>query len=340
MLSAGKPRPPTGTSTSDHTFRLLYEVAVAASGVLEPERLARLAVARACQLTGAGSGLLFWWVPERELLIPLAGEPSGSVPVVRPLASGEGAAGLSFATGRPQVVHEYARWPQAVSSAVEGGIRAVLAVPLLVGGRPEGALCVRSFERVRWEKRQLEVLSLLATLVGPALAAARGHADLEASEESFRAVFADAQDHLMALVREFSLHRADPTLGGEAVSMSEHQALMELSTGEELSQTTLAVRLRLEKSTVSRLAAQMEARGWLERNRDPTDARLVRLRLTARGRVLAGDLAAVRASKLQGMLQAVPEADRESVLQALKVVVRALNRYPERGAAAAGDDAG
>src|SRR6266700_5087622 len=112
MLSAGKPRPPTGTSTSDHTFRLLYEVAVAASGVLEPERLARLAVARACQLTGAGSGLLFWWVPERELLIPLAGEPSGSVPVVRPLASGEGAAGLSFATGRPQVVHEYARWPQ------------------------------------------------------------------------------------------------------------------------------------------------------------------------------------------------------------------------------------
>jgi DNA-binding MarR family transcriptional regulator len=162
------------------------------------------------------------------------------------------------------------------------------------------------------------------------MTAARLHADLEASEESFRAVYADAQDQLLALVREFGVHRTDQTGGGEPVSMSEHQALMELSSGEELSQTALAVRLRLEKSTISRLAVQMEGRGWLERNRDTADARLVRLRLTPRGRALARDLSAFRASKLQGVLSAIPEADRESVLQALKVVIRALNRTPVR----------
>ena len=81
----------------------------------------------------------------------------------------------------------------------------------------------------------------------------------------------------------------------------------------------------------------MEGRGWLERNRDTADGRLVRLRLTPRGAALARDLAAVRAGKLQGMLKAVPEADRESVVQALKVVIRALQRGPERGAAAATD---
>src|SRR5262245_35303264 len=307
MLSSGPPHPPSGTTMSDHTFRLLYEVAVAASGILEPERLARLVVTRASQLTGADSSLLFWWVPERELLVPLAGHPPGSAPVPGALGAGEGAAGLALETGRPQVVHDYAGWSQAIGAAVQGGVRAVLAVPLVVGGRTEGALCVRSFQRVRWRKRQVEILSLLAALVAPALAAARQHADLEASAESFRAVFADAQDYLMALVREFSLHRSSPRLGGEAVSMSEHQALMALSTGEELSQTALAVRLRLEKSTVSRLAAQMEARGWLERHRDTADARLVRLRLTSRGRALASDLAAVRASRLQRMLEAVPE---------------------------------
>jgi DNA-binding MarR family transcriptional regulator len=324
-------------TTSDDTFRLLYEVAVATSGVLEPERLSRLAVERATQLTGADSTLLFWWVPERDLLIHLASDPEGAQPHVCVRAPGQGAVGRAFESARPQVIDDYASWPYALREAAEQGVGATLSVPLFVGGRAEGVICVRSYEPVRWTDRQLETLSLLATLVAPALAAARRHADLEASEESFRAVFADAQDQLLALVREFGLHRTDPTSGSEPVSMSEHQALMELSAGEELSQTALAVRLRLEKSTVSRLAVQMVARGWLERNRDTADGRLVRLRLTPRGVALARDLAAVRAGKLRDMLETVPEADRESVVQALKVVTRALHRGPDRGASAATD---
>jgi DNA-binding MarR family transcriptional regulator len=324
-------------TTSDDTFRLLYEVAVATSGVLEPDRLAHLTVIRAQQLTGTDSSFLYWWVPEREVLILLAHDPPGSAPVGYPRARGEGAVGLAFETGSPQVVQDYANWPPALTSAVGRGVGAALAVPLVAGGRAQGVLCVRSYEPVRWEERQLEVLSLLATLVAPALAAARRHADLAASEESFRAVFADAQDQLLALVRELSLHRTDPTAGGELVSMSEHQALMELSSGGELSQTALAVRLRLEKSTISRLAGQMEARGWLERNRDTADARLVRLRLTESGQTLARDLAAIRASKFQGLLKAIPENDRDAVLQALKVVVRALHGGADQGQAAAID---
>jgi DNA-binding MarR family transcriptional regulator len=320
------------SSTSDETFRLLYEVAVATSGVLEPERLANLAVSRARQLTEADTGLLFWWVPERELLILLSTDPSDSLDPGSTRACGEGAAGLAFETGSPQVIDQYASWPSAIPSALERGIGAALAVPLFAGGRAEGVLCVNRHRSGRWAERELELLSLLATLVAPALAAARLHADLEASEEGFRAVYADAQDQLLALVREFGLHRADPAAGGEVVSMSEHLALLELSPGVELSQTALAVRLRLEKSTISRLAAQMETRGWLERNRDTADGRLMKLHLTAQGRALARDLAATRASKLQGLLMAIPEEDRESVLQSLKVVVRALQRGPQRGA--------
>src|SRR5215831_19349719 len=100
-------------TTSDDTFRLLYEVAVATSGVLEPERLGRLAVQRACELTGADSALLFWWVPERELLIFLAGHPEGARPGLRTRARGEGLVGIAFDTGSPQVVQDYPRWPAA-----------------------------------------------------------------------------------------------------------------------------------------------------------------------------------------------------------------------------------
>jgi DNA-binding MarR family transcriptional regulator len=323
-------------TTSDRSFRLLYEVAVATSGVLEPERLAGLAVGRARQLTGADSALLFWWIPERDLLVPLADDPPGSAPGPE-RASGEGAVGLAFQTNEPQMVHDYAAWERAVPAEVTKGVKSVLAVPLLVRGRAAGVLYARRFERRRWQARQLEILSLLGTLVAPALAAARRHADLEASEESLRAVFSDAQDQLLALVREFGRHRTDPTPTGEPISMSEHQALMELSAGEELSQGALATRLRLEKSTVSRLAAQMEARGWLERSRDAADGRLVRLRLNPRGTALARDLAAVRADRLQGLLQAIPETDREAVLQALRVVVTALQRGPTHQTAADGE---
>jgi DNA-binding MarR family transcriptional regulator len=323
-------------TTSEDTFRLLYEVAVATSGVLVPERLAELAVARASQLTGADSSFLFWWVPERELLILLAEHPPGTRPRMCTRSRGQGVVGTAFDTGRPQVVHDYASWPAALPAAVEGGVEAAMAVPLHAGGRPVGALCVRSYGGERWREHQVEALDLLAKLVAPALASAREHADLEAAEESFRAVFADAQEQLLALVREFSLHRTDPDVGGEPVSMSEHRALMELSTGEELSQSALAMRLRLEKSTISRLAAQMEGRGWLERNRDTADARLFRLRLTPRGQSLARDLAAYRASKVQDMLLTVPPADRDSVVQALKLVVRALNRGPQERASDAG----
>ena len=319
-------------SSSDDTFRLLYEVAVATSGVLEPERLAQLAVERARQLTGADGTLLFWWVPERDLLALMACDPPGSTPRGCTRRRGQGAVGLAFEMGSPQVIEDYGTWPQALPSTTERGVGAAMALPLFVGGRAEGVLCVRRYESTRWSERQLETLSLLASLVAPAMTAARMHADLESSQESFRAVYADAQDQLMALVREFGLHRTDATGGGEPVSMSEHQALIELSSGEELSQMALAVRLRLEKSTISRLAVQMESRGWLERNRDTADARLVRLRLTPRGRALARDLSAFRASKLQGMLRTIPESDRESVLQSLKIVIHALNRSAERDA--------
>lgn len=323
--AGGRQRSEDATA-STHTLRVLYEVAVATSGVLDPERLSSLMVGGARRLTDADSAWLFWWVPERERLILLAQEPPDAEPGARTMRRGEGAAGRAFAEGTVQSVDEYEAWPHALPSAVEMGARSVLAVPLSVGGRPAGALCVRKLDRRHWQPRQAEVLSLLAALAAPALDAARRHADLEASQESFRAVFEDAQDQLVALVRELSLHRTEPTPRGEPLSMSEAQALTELMASEEPSQTDLAARLRLEKSTVSRLVTQMEGRGWLRRQRDPADARLVRLSLTPRGRDLADGLAAKRSSRLRGLLDTIPPVDRESVVQAIKVVLAALHR--------------
>src|SRR5690242_2870729 len=91
---------------------------------------------------------------------------------------------------------------------------------------------------------------------------------------------------LMDLVRTIGLLHPDQHLPGEPVSPSQVFALHELDAGTPLSQRDLADRLRLEKSTVSRMAAEMAAKGLLVRERDPDNRRLYRLRLTADGRAL------------------------------------------------------
>jgi len=66
---------------------------------------------------------------------------------------------------------------------------------------------------------------------------------------------------------------------------------MELSRDEPLSQKELALRLRLEKSIVSRLVGLLERRGRVERSRSPQARRVMEVRRTEAGRRAATDIA-------------------------------------------------
>jgi DNA-binding MarR family transcriptional regulator len=87
---------------------------------------------------------------------------------------------------------------------------------------------------------------------------------------------------LRRLVRSGGLLEPHDHAGVHA-SLSEILALRELIEHPGIAQNELAERLGLEKSTVSRLVAGMEQRGWVSRNRDPANRRYLRLTLTARG---------------------------------------------------------
>src|SRR5262245_65788044 len=75
-----------------------------------------------------------------------------------------------------------------------------------------------------------------------------------------------------------------------AVSASEARALTELLAAHGIAQGQLAALLGLEKSTVSRLAAGLESKGWIRRGRDEQNQRYVRLYLTPQGRAVADRL--------------------------------------------------
>lgn len=133
------------------------------------------------------------------------------------------------------------------------------------------------------------------------------------------------QNRIIAFVRAFDLHQPDRTPCGQSVPVSEAHALGELDRDGPLSQQDLCARLRLEKSTVSRLVGQLEARGWLSRARRDGDGRLVWLELTAAGRAAAEQLATARAAKFARLLDNIPLEHRQTVLNSLAILSEALH---------------
>lgn len=140
---------------------------------------------------------------------------------------------------------------------------------------------------------------------------------------------ADLHGLLLDLVRSVGLlHVVDPGTAGSggSVSVSELFALHELDAGGGgLSQQELAERLRLEKSTVSRLVAGLEVRGLLVRERDPANRRFVRLSLTPAGQRLHVDLARAMHERQGAVLAAMTPSERAALQTGLVGLLRVLH---------------
>ncbi len=132
-----------------------------------------------------------------------------------------------------------------------------------------------------------------------------------------------AQDALMRFVRNLGLHQPDRTPCGQPLPVSEAHALTEIARDGELRQVELARRLRLEKSTVSRLVANLVGRSWVRRHAADDDGRGVLLELTGAGSAAAARLADARRARLGEVLDRLPETERGAVVRALALLAEA-----------------
>ena len=133
------------------------------------------------------------------------------------------------------------------------------------------------------------------------------------------------EQQIVSLIRALGLHRPDQTPCAAPISVGEAQALFELSREPGISQSELAARLHLEKSTVSRLAKLLEQRGWLDRLRDKDDSRLLKLRLTASGSKAVQRLAASRRARFAKVFDAIPAHKRNALLDSLSLLSEVLS---------------
>lgn len=143
---------------------------------------------------------------------------------------------------------------------------------------------------------------------------------------------ADDSDRLhelfMDLVRVAGLLQPDQQLPGHSISLSQAYAIHELDHGDGLSQRDLAARLHLEKSTVSRLVADLEAKGLVERDRDPANRRVYRLRLTDAGRAFHTRVSRGYGDKYRVWTAALTPQERAALLLGLPALIRVVSESP------------
>lgn len=114
---------------------------------------------------------------------------------------------------------------------------------------------------------------------------------------------------------------------GVRASASEVFALSELAESGALTQQQLGERLGLEKSTVSRLAAGLERRGWLERVRDPANRRYYRVRLTPAGTAAAETIGAHFARTHEHLFAGLTADERAGLLLGMAGVARVMEQH-------------
>jgi DNA-binding MarR family transcriptional regulator len=134
------------------------------------------------------------------------------------------------------------------------------------------------------------------------------------------------QQEVIGFVRAFGLLASDRTPCGQPLAPSDAHALTEIVSEDGLTQRELVDRLRLDRSSVSRLVDRLVARGWVERANGP-DRRTVRLLPTSAGRRVAADVAGARAKRFAALLEAVPADRRDDVVDAIRLLTVAAREH-------------
>ncbi len=194
----------------------LGEVAKEISSELELDKVLSKVVQIAEELAGADAGVIGLLDEGKDVITypHLHNLPMELIQVT--VSKDDGLAGQVIATGAPAVIEDYPRYPAKVRAFVEGGVKSVLAVPIVSGGKVFGALGVVTLgEKRTFSDRDVAVVSGVARQAAIAIENARLYESmrsyarqiLTAQEEErkrmARELHDDTAQALVALSRQF-----------------------------------------------------------------------------------------------------------------------------------------
>lgn len=126
----------------------------------------------------------------------------------------------------------------------------------------------------------------------------------------------------LAVVRAYNLCDAAMSvrLAELGLRIGDHEVLATLTTMPGITQQELAARCFVTKSGVSMLLAQLEAKGWVRREADASDARVKRLTLTAAGEKIAALSLKTQSEVVTAMVAGSSEAELTFVTNVMEAV--------------------
>lgn len=126
----------------------------------------------------------------------------------------------------------------------------------------------------------------------------------------------------LAVVRAYNLCDAvmSVRLAELGLRIGDHEVLATLTTTPGITQQELAARCFVTKSGVSMLLAQLEAKGWVRREADASDARVKRLTLTAAGEKIAARSLKIQSEVVTAMVVGSSEAELTFVTNVMEAV--------------------
>ena len=145
----------------------------------------------------------------------------------------------------------------------------------------------------------------------------------------------DANPSHVATVREFSrfytrrLGTLDEGLLDTPWTLTEARVVFELAQAPSTDMAALRTRLAIDSGYLSRLLAKFDAAGLIARSASATDARRQAVSLTAAGRKLVRTLVERSNRQVAQLLQPLPGPARESLVGAMRAVMRGLDDRPQ-----------
>lgn len=123
-----------------------------------------------------------------------------------------------------------------------------------------------------------------------------------------------------ALLRNVSViirKRGREILSSFGITPPQLNALVILNEQGEITMGELCERMYLACSTATDLIDRMERNGLIARERDQNDRRVIRLKVLKQGRQIIDEVMVARKRYLGGILEQVPESERDSLIRYL-----------------------
>jgi DNA-binding MarR family transcriptional regulator len=136
----------------------------------------------------------------------------------------------------------------------------------------------------------------------------------------------EIREEIQAFLRLFGTLNQSVTPCGFPLSPSQVMAL-QLLQSNNLSITELSIKLRLERSSVSRLVDALVKTGFISREQNETNRREVQLSLTEKGETSIHKVYEQSHAFFATLLEALTDSDRQTIREGFRLLNISLSTY-------------